>query len=215
VDDMTVATVDIPRQRCAGGLDDAERALLAALRDGNEELFLSTVRTWWPAMISVASRYVRTRTAAEDVVQDTWVAVLRGLGRFEGRSSLRTWVFHILLNRARSAAAAERRVLPFSEAFPEHDSQASGEPAEPQLAVETEAELPEPAALAAELRGQLGDAVNRLPDRQRTVLVLRDVHGYPPGEVCRLLGVSTGNQRVLLHRGRAQLRNALGSRSVN
>jgi RNA polymerase sigma-70 factor (ECF subfamily) len=160
-------------------------------------------------MVAVASRYVASRSTAEDVVQDTWVAVLRGLDRFEGRSSLRTWVFRILLNRARTTGVAERRVVPFSDAFPNRDDVADSDADYPGRASDTEGVTPEDAVISAELRGELGAAVSRLPNRQRAVVLLRDVHGYPAQDVCRLLGVSSGNQRLLLHRGRAQLRTVL------
>jgi RNA polymerase sigma-70 factor, ECF subfamily len=159
---------------------------------------------------------VRTDAIAEDVAQDTWLAVIRGLHAFEGRSSLRTWIFHILVNRARSRAVREAHSVPFSAlAWAEQQDGPSLDPdlfapdgawAQPpgRLAADPEHEL-----LAGELRAGLLAAVAALPHAQRAVMTLRDLAGLPSEEVCELLGLSAGNQRVLLHRARTTVRIAL------
>jgi RNA polymerase sigma-70 factor (ECF subfamily) len=164
----------------------------------------------------VARSFVRTDALAEEVVQDTWLAVLRGLDRFEGRSSLKTWIFHILVNRARTRAVREARTIPFSSlAGAEAHEGAAVDPAlfdgdgrwaRRPLQLDTD---PERHLLAGELRGRLLDAVAELPEGQRAVIALRDLAGVPSEEVCDLLGVSAVNQRVLLHRARTRVRAAL------
>jgi RNA polymerase sigma-70 factor (ECF subfamily) len=164
----------------------------------------------------VARSFVRTDALAEEVVQDTWLAVLRGLDGFEGRASLKTWIFHILANRARTRAVREARSVPFSSladaaaqegpavdpALFDHD----GRWARPPQTLDAD---PERHVLAAELRGRLVEAVAELPEAQRSVIALRDLAGLPSEEVCELLGLSDGNQRVLLHRARTRVRAAL------
>jgi RNA polymerase sigma-70 factor (ECF subfamily) len=157
---------------------------------------------------------VKTPGAAEDVVQETWEGVIKGIDRFEERSSLKTWIFRILVNRARTRGVKDARMLPFSSlgeddvapAVPPSRFDAAGvwrsRPAE--LAVEPETRL-----LAGELRGELLAAVDALPARQRAVLTLRDIVGLPAGEVASLLEISDGNQRLLLHRARTRVREAL------
>jgi RNA polymerase sigma-70 factor (ECF subfamily) len=164
----------------------------------------------------VARNFVRTDALAEDVVQDTWLAVVRGLDGFEGRASLKTWIFHILVNRARTRAVREARTVPLSSLA---DAAAQEGPAlDPALfdrdgrwarPPQTLDADPERHLLAAELRGRLVEAVAELPEAQRAVIALRDLAGLPSEEVCDLLGVSAGNQRVLLHRARARVREAL------
>jgi RNA polymerase sigma-70 factor (ECF subfamily) len=199
------------------GLDDA--GLVQALRDGDEARFTELVERLAPAMLHVASGHVPSRVVAEEVVQETWLAVLRGLDRFEGRSSVRTWVFAILLNIARSRGARERRSVPFSSAFPDGEAGPTVDatrfrppgdewpghwdtPPRPW-------ELPESALLSQEVRGRLRAALDTLPPRQRAVVSLRDIEGCEAKEVCDLLEIEPGNQRVLLHRGRAKLRQVL------
>jgi RNA polymerase sigma-70 factor (ECF subfamily) len=164
----------------------------------------------------VARTFVRTDALAEEVVQDTWLAVLRGLDAFEGRASLKTWIFHILANRARTRAVREARTVPFSSLA---DAAAQEGPAvDPTLfdhdgrwarPPQTLDYDPERRLLAAELRGQLVEAVAELPEAQRAVIALRDLAGLPSEQVCDLLGLSDGNQRVLLHRARTRVRAAL------
>ena len=170
-------------------------------------------------MLRVARIYVSSRTVAEEVIQETWVGVLRGIDRFEGRSSLRTWVFRILVNTAKTRAQREGRVLPFS---------ALQDPARvPEPAVEPERflpedharfpghwavpprELPEERLLASETRERIAQAIDELPATQRAVISLRDVEGWSAEEVRNALDLSEVNQRVLLHRARARVRRAL------
>jgi RNA polymerase sigma-70 factor (ECF subfamily) len=173
-------------------------------------------------MLRVARIYVPTRAIAEEVVQDTWIAVLRGIDRFEGRSSLRTWVFRILTNTAKTRGERERRVVPLSALedplrVPEpavspdrfldpDDPHYPGHWASPPAAW---SEQPEEKLLGAETRAVIDAAIAHLPPAQRAVITLRDVQGWDSNDVCNVLGVSETNQRVLLHRARAKVRQAL------
>ena len=197
-------------------VDDAvhhDHALLARLRAGEEDAFGAFVARHDGALRRVARTFVRTDAAVDDVVQETWLGVIRGLDGFEGRSSLRTWVFSILVNRARSRAVRDARTLPFSAL--ESDDRPTVEPsafaadgrwtsAPPRLDGDPEGEV-----LSAELRVHLHAAVDALGRDQRAVITLRDLVGLPATEVCELLEISEGNQRVLLHRARARVRTAL------
>ena len=200
--------------------DDAE--LVGALRRGDAAAFADLVDSWGPAMLRVARLHVPSHAVAEEVVQEAWLAVLRGLPRFEARSSLRTWVFAIVRNLARERGKRERRVLPFAALRDAWDDR-SGEPA---VALERfqgrHGERPgwwaaPPARWGdaheqletAEVNAALWAAIADLPRRQREVLVLRDVLGLAAEEACSVLGVSDGVQRVLLHRGRSKVRAAL------
>ncbi|MGY1782572.1 RNA polymerase sigma factor [Geodermatophilus sp. SYSU D01036] len=207
------------------GGSEAQAELLGRLRAGDRGAFGDLVDAWSGALLRVALLHVSTRASAEEVVQDTWLAVIRQLDRFEGRSSLRTWVFRILENQARSRGAREVRVLPWSSAFPDEDGPDAGptvDPARfrggadrwPRHWTDTGAPRPwhpppEEAVEAGEVRRELRTALAELPERQRTVVELRDVHGLTSEEVCERLGISAGNQRILLHRGRARLRARL------
>ena len=192
---------------------DDETALLARLRAGDERAFEALVAQHDGALRRVARSYVRTDAAVDDVVQETWLGVIRGLERFEGRSSLRTWIFRILVNQARTRAARDARSVPFSSL--ETDDGPAVEPAAfgadgrwtsapPRLDGD-----PETGLLSAELRAHLLDAVDALSHDQRAVITLRDLVGLPAMDVCDLLEISEGNQRVLLHRARARVRTAL------
>lgn len=185
-------------------MDDA--ALVTALRAGDEAAFTTLVRHYHPQLVRLARTMVPSRAVAEEVAQETWLGVVRGLERFEGRSSLRTWLFRILVNRARSAGAREHRTVPVEPADLGERFEASGGWAAPPAPwVDESSERLDAAPLAARARDHLG----RLPDGQRQVVLLRDVEGLPATEVCAILGISDGNQRVLLHRGRAGLRRLL------
>jgi RNA polymerase sigma-70 factor (ECF subfamily) len=190
-----------------------DRALLARLRTGDEEAFDTLVHRYDGSLRRVARSFVRTPSAADDVVQDTWLAVIRGLDAFEGRSSLSTWIFSILANRARTRATRDARNVPFSALDlgdePVVDPEAFGtdghwRSAPPRLDLNPEAQL-----LSKELRGQVLAAVEELGTAQRAVITLRDLAGLGADEVCALLEISDGNQRVLLHRARANVRAAL------
>ena len=162
----------------------------------------------------MARSFVRSEAVAEEVVQDTWLAVVRGLDAFEERSSLKTWIFNILVNRARTRAVREARTVPFSTLAAEAEGPtvdpsrfgADDMWAAPPRRLATD---PEHRLLAQELRGELLAAVGALPDGQRGVIALRDLAGLPSEEVCELLDLTPGNQRVLLHRARARVRTAL------
>lgn len=203
-------------------IDPAERRELGALRAGEEQAFMALVERYHSALLRTAQIWVSSRPVAEEVVQETWLAVVRGLGRFEGRSSLRTWVFSILANVGRTRGVRESRSLPWSSLAP---ADRSGPTAGPRRFRGPEDEWPchwtpvgspqpwqpspEDAAVAGEVRGQVARALTGLPERQRAVVALRDVHGLSSDEVCAALDISAGNQRVLLHRGRARMRAAL------
>jgi RNA polymerase sigma-70 factor (ECF subfamily) len=188
-------------------------ALLDRLRAGDEAAFDELVARHDGALRRVARTYVRTDAAAADVVQETWLGVIRGLASFEGRSSLRTWIFRILVNRARTRALREARDLPFSSLG--SDDEPSVEPsafgrdgrwasAPPRLDAEPETNL-----LSGELRAHLREVVDGLPPTQRAVITLRDLVGLDADEVCDVLELTEGNQRVLLHRARSRVRTAL------
>lgn len=193
--------------------------MVAALRRGDESAFTTLVGAYSSQLLRLAQDFVRTRAVAEEVVQETWLAVLNGIDRFEGRSSLKTWVFRILVNKAKTRGVREARTLPFSalqlgddepvipeERFRGEDDMWPGHWAAPPVPLET---VPESRLLAREARDRITSALETLPDTQRIVVTLRDVAGWDAEEVCEALGVSDGNQRVLLHRGRAKLRAAL------
>ncbi len=198
--------------------EDAE--LVAALRRGEEAAFAELLDAWGPALLRLARLHVPSQAVAEEVVQETWLAVLRGLPGFEGRSSLRTWVFSILLNLARTRGQRERRVLPFAAlrerwerggpAVPPERFQGRGGErpgwwaAPPARWADPHEQLETKAAHAA-----LQAAIGTLPPRQREALVLRDVLGLGAEEACSVMGVSDGNHRVLLHRARSKVRLAL------
>jgi len=197
-----------------------ERALVEALRSGDESAFGALVAAYHPKMLRLARTFVSNPTVAEEVTQEAWLGVLRGLARFEGRSSLQTWVFTILTNCARTRAMRERRSIPFSELFDEEDEE--GPVVDPsrfnaegqwkghwqRLPLSWTA-LPEESLLAQETLAQAQQAIDTLPPSQRAVIYLRDVDGLSAAEVCNILQVSESNQRVLLHRARAKVRRAL------
>lgn len=190
-----------------------EPDLLVRLRGGDEAAFATMVRAWSPAMLRVARAHVRTHASAEEVVQEAWLAVVRGLDGFEGRCALRSWVFTILANIARRRGRTEARVMTTEhELFVDLDrfQDADGEyPGHWREGAAPRAWGPEPALLASEFRAVLEKALARLPARQRSVVELRDVHGVDAEEVCVLLDLTPANQRVLLHRGRSRLRAVL------
>ncbi len=201
----------------AGG----DTQLVEALRAGDEAAFRELVREYQPSLVRVARIYVSTQAAAEEVVQETWLGVLKGLDRFEGRSSLRTWIFRILTNIAKTRAVRDGRTLPFSALqdpgrVPEAavDADRFLDPEHPRWpghwAVRPET-WPEDALLAAETRERLEAAIEGLPASQRAVISLRDIEGWSSEEVRNALDLSETNQRVLLHRARSKVRAALES----
>ena len=192
--------------------------LLPRLRAGDGAAFREVVSCYHPMMVRVAETYVPSRAVAEEVAQDTWIAVMRGLDGFEGRSSLKTWMFRILANQARARGGRERRTVPVSSLAAELDDEPSvpierfagpagrGMWAQPP---ERWSDQPEARVLSGATFALVAETVERLPENQRRVLVLRDVEGWSSDEVCELLELSEVNQRVLLHRARSRVRAAL------
>ncbi len=197
----------------SGGAEDPER-LIARLRAGDETAFRELVHEHHRAMIGLARTFVGNQATAEEVVQDTWVAVISGLSGFEGRSSLKSWIFGILANKARTRAVRERRVVTFADlgqdAEPAVDPdrfKTSGMWADPPAAW---ADFdPERIVAGRQLLAHVWVALENLPPAQRSVVLLRDVEGMDAEEACSILGVSEANQRVLLHRGRSRIRQAI------
>jgi len=192
---------------------DDDQVLLDRLRAGDERAFETLVATYDGGLRRVARTFVRTGSAVDDVVQETWLGVLRGLDSFEGRSSLRTWMFSILVNQARTRARRDARSLPFSalqtEDGPTVDPAAfAGDGRWTSAPARLDGD-PETGLLSGELRAQLLRAVEALSDEQRAVITLRDLVGCSAAEVCGLLDISDGNQRVLLHRARTRVRLSL------
>lgn len=183
-----------------------ERDLVVRLQAGDETAFAELVRAYQTRLLRLAESVVSSRTVAEEVVQDTWLAVVRGVDRFEGRSSLKTWLFHILLNRARSTAGREARTTLLADGDVGEWFDGSGAWVTPPTPW---ADRAEDRLVAEHLAGRVRELLPTLPAGQREVVILRDIEGLGPAEVCELLGVSDGNQRVMLHRGRAFLRRRL------
>jgi RNA polymerase sigma-70 factor (ECF subfamily) len=196
-----------------------EAEIVARLRAGDEQAFEALLARHYATMLAVAQTYVKTRAVAEEVVQEAWLGVLRSLERFEGRSSLKTWIFAILVNTAKTRAARENRTVPFAslsgevdepavdperfrgpqDAFPGHWRSYPG-----NWAASPDRALEDNETLQVAMR-----AIAALPPTQRTVIQMRDVEGYSSDEVCATLDVSAANQRVLLHRARSRVRAAL------
>lgn len=195
--------------------------MLARLRAGDEMAFRELVTCHDRPMRRIALSYVRTPSVADEVVQETWLAIIQGLGRFEGRSSLKTWMFRILVNRAQSRGVREQRTMPFSSLSVDDDEDGptvdpdrflpAGHAAAGYWSVTPSRffELPEDRMLAEETSALVAAAIEKLPDRQRRVITLRDIEGWDADEVCQGLGLSAANQRVLLHRARAAVRAGL------
>ena len=190
---------------------DADASLLRRLRDGDEQAFAALVERYHSSMIRLAISFVPSQAVAEEVVQDTWLAMLRGLERFEERSSLRTWLFTILVNRARTTGVREARSVPVADAGPVVDASRFGPSGAWAAPPEHWAEEAENRIDAVKLSGLLRAGLDSLPARQREVVLLRDVESLTSAEVCEVLALSEGNQRVLLHRGRSKLRQLLES----
>ena len=184
------------------------------LRQGDEAAFGELVDRYHSTLLRVAQSFVSSRAVAEEVVQETWLAVIRGIDRFEARSSLKTWLFRILSNRAKTRGAREARTIAMSSLagdeeaidadrfFPADHPDSGWWSSYPTS-------WPEERLLAGEVRDVIEEAVEELPDGQRAVIALRDIEGWSSEETCEALGISAGNQRVLLHRARSRVRSAL------
>jgi len=197
-------------------MPEAEVTLLAALRSGDETAFCALVDAHGAAMHRFALTFVRSSAVADEVVQEAWLGALRGLDRFEGRAALRTWLFRIVANIARTHAVREARMVPFSSVEPALPADRFQGPdgSHPHCWVsfpKTWSTEPDRALLSAETRDLIADTIAGLPDSQRVVITLRDVEGWDSAEVCSVLALSETNQRVLLHRARSKVRAALES----
>lgn len=201
-----------------GATADDQR-LIAGLRSGDEAVFVELVDRYQGSLVRVAMRYVPSRAVAEEVVQDTWIGVIEGIDRFEGRSSLKTWLYKILIYRARARGERERRTTPVSslidddtapsvptERFRGSDALWAGHWATPPRRWDGDSEE---RLLAGEARAMIDAVIAQLPQAQREVIVLRDISQFGSAEVCELLDVTEANQRVLLHRARSRVRAAL------
>jgi RNA polymerase sigma-70 factor (ECF subfamily) len=203
--------------------DRSDAALVAALKCGDERAFEELVERYHAPLRRFAMTYVRNPAVADEVVQETWLGVIRGIERFEGRASLKTWIFQILSNNAISRAERERRTVPFSTFYVNEDD---GPAVDPLRFLDENHdrwpghwaaplnrwnELPEDALYGHETLSLLWQTIEELPDVQRRVIVLRDVEGWSSDEVCSMLELSEANQRVLLHRARSRCRTALES----
>jgi RNA polymerase sigma-70 factor (ECF subfamily) len=202
---------------------ESDDGIVARLRAGDEDAFRELLDRYDAPLRRLARGYVATDTAADEVVQDTWVAVLRGIDRFEQRSSLKTWIFRILMNIARTRGTRDKRSVPFSSLGPDDDEGA------PTIAADRFQgpdgrnpghwaafptrwhDHPDVRAVGQDTLQVVRDALDTLPPSQQEVVRLRDLEGWTSAEVCNALGLTETNQRVLLHRGRARLRAALES----
>lgn len=217
VDDMPMADDEAIERQGQPRPALLEDALLDGLRRGDEAAFESLIDRHTPAMLRLALFYVPSLAIAQEVVQETWLGVVRGLGSFEGRSSLRTWIFRILINKAKASGVAERRTLPFAA---EGDGDAEAPSVDPSRFRGPPRgywssppnywdELPEDRLLAGETLAVIQRAMESLPAGQQAVFELRDLQQWTSAEVCEALGLSEGNQRVLLHRARTRVRSAI------
>jgi RNA polymerase sigma-70 factor (ECF subfamily) len=200
----------------------SDEELVEALRRGDEEAFVALVDAYSSSLLRVVMTYVASRAVAEEVVQETWLGVVKGLDGFEGRSSVKTWIFKIASNIARSRAVRDRRCVPFSSLAME-EAEGSHHSVDPDRFFPpdharypghwalgpTRWETPDERLLSSETREVIRAAVEQLPAAQRLVITLRDIEGWPADEVCEALDLADGNQRVLLHRARSKVRAAL------
>ena len=204
----------------------ADLALIDRLRSGDQAAFRTLVQQHHGGLLRVAQQYVSSSAVAEEVVQDTWLAVIKGLRGFEGRSSLKTWIYRILMNIARTRGVREQRTVPFSSlgsssvahevgtrepavdpgCFRSQDHLFNGHWSSPPTGFHR---LPEELLLSRDVTAAIEAAITRLPGNQQRVVWLRDVEGWTSGEVCEALSISDANQRVLLHRARSTVRAML------
>ena len=200
-----------------------ETALVEALRQGDRDAFAALVDANSPWMMRIARSYLSSRASAEDAVQEAWLCCLRGLGGFEGRSALKSWLFVIVTNCALRRAERDSRSVPFSELARREAERTDPGPPERWFFDDSHPRwpggwttcshgwerLPEQRLLAGEVSATIESAAGRLPDGQRAVFLLRDVEGWSSEDVCNALGISGSNQRVLLHRARHSIRAVL------
>jgi len=193
----------------SGEVDDrsADAVRIAALRRGDERAFAELVRELDPGLRRMVRHYVGNPAVAEEVIQETWLGVVRGIFAFEGRSSLKTWVFRILINRAKTRAVRETRTVPFEEPRASESDDGEATPARDRFPASLP--TPEEALLGEEARRRLAAAIGALPHNLRLLLTLRDVEGWTAEEVCNVLAIRETNQRVMLHRARSRVRAAL------
>jgi len=196
--------------------------LIEQLRNGNEDAFVTLINRYAPAMLRLAMVYVRARAVAEEVVQETWLGILEGLGRFEGKSSLKTWMFRILTNCAKTRAQREGRSIPFSS-LEDIDTDHAEHAVDPDRFLPVDhrwpghwvsfpsnwEEMPEDRILSQEASDCINRTIEALPPNQREIITLRDIEGWKAEETCSFLGISEVNQRVLLHRARSKVRGVL------
>lgn len=224
-DESTRSAADAARTEALAATPTASNddlRLVQALLAGDEAAFVSLVEQYHASLVRLALTFVPSSAVAEDVVQETWIGVLNGLPRFEGRSSLKTWIFRILTNQAKTRGARERRSVPFSAlAGPDDESgEAAVEAARFRAGGEFaghwstpprpwEQDTPEALLLSGEARARIQEAVDALPPNQRQVITLRDLEGWSSTEVCNALEITETNQRVLLHRARSRVRRAV------
>jgi RNA polymerase sigma-70 factor (ECF subfamily) len=200
-------------------LSPQDARLVEGLRAGDEAAFTAVMREYGASMLRVAQMFVSSRAVAEEVVQEAWLGVLKGIGRFEGRSSLKTWLFRIVANTAKTRAVREARSIPFSALGDDTEGEPSVDPerflgagerfpghwgAPPQ-----QWGAPEGRLLARETMEVIEREIEGLPPAQRAVITMRDVQGFTSEEVCNALDLTETNQRVLLHRARSKVRSAL------
>ncbi|MCC7241512.1 MAG: RNA polymerase sigma factor [Acidobacteria bacterium] len=194
-------------------LIESDEALVAQVLAGDEDAFIPLMARYQRSLLRLARNYVRDAALAEDVVQDTWMGFLRGIEKFEGRSTFKTWLFRVLANRAKSRAVKEARYVPMAD---EGDPAPDGDAFDPaggwRVPPREWKVTPERLLLSTELLDLVHEALSGLPSSQRTVVSLRDLEDLDADEVCNILGISETNQRVLLHRGRTKLRAALAAR---
>lgn len=199
-----------------------ERELVERLRAGDERAFEELIERYYGYLFRLAELFVATREAAEDVVQETWLAVVQGIERFEERASLKTWLSRIVMNKARTRGVRDKRIVAYSRLA--HDNSDDPEPAvDPERFFRSGPYRghwslppqpwagPEESLLTDEMMAVVHNAVGKLPEAQQTVITLRDIHGFDAEEVCNTLGLSETNQRVLLHRARSKVRSAVES----
>jgi RNA polymerase sigma-70 factor (ECF subfamily) len=203
-----VTAVETGGETTAGLSDEL---LVERLRAGDEPAFTELVRRYHPRLVRLARTFVRRDAVAEEVVQDAWLAVVRGIDRFEGRSQFRTWLFGIVANRARSTGGREARTVVVDLTGPTVDPARFARDGAWVDPPDVWAERAEDRRVAARLAERVHHHLGDLPEQQREVVLLRDVEGLSAADVCTTLGLSDGNQRVLLHRGRARLRQLLAT----